>query len=349
MEESVSAFEIRVSPFDASVQCAPGRTVLAAVLASGKFIRYGCKNGGCGSCKLRVVDGDVEQHGSPFGLTDADRASGWVLACTAVPHSDCTVDVGEMDLSPDEFDAGDRIGTYICEVESEAALTEDIRVLRLRVAGSEPFKFIAGQFVNVEVPGTEEFRSYSMSNPPSDGSHIELIVRLLPGGKFSAVIANRLQVGDRLRVQGPYGQLKIRLSHRPIIAIAGGSGMAPILSMLTDLAEKGNTRQVTFFFGARRSQDLYFADRMRELQQRMPSLQVVYSVVEGAPPEKGGETGTVTTVVSSRMGLLEGYDAYLCGPPGMIDAARDLLLQRGVRPRNIYFDAFVPTGGELEK
>lgn len=344
MEESVSSFEIRVAPFDCSVQCAAGQTVLSAVLASRKFIRYGCKNGGCGSCRLRVVDGDVEQRGLPFGLTDADRASGWVLACTAVPMSDCVIDVDEMELSLDEFDAGDRICNYSCEVESRLALTDDIRVLRLRVGSGDPFKFIAGQFVNVEVPGTGEFRSFSMSNPPSDATCIELIVRLLPGGKFSEYLETGLQVGDRLRVHGPYGQLKIRLSHRPMIAIAGGSGMAPILSMLTDLAEKGNTRKVTFFFGARRFQDLYFADRLRDLQQRMPSLDVVYSVLEGAPSGWNGETGNVTDVVSKRLDSLEGFDAYLCGPPGMIDAARSLLMQRGVRPRNIYLDAFVATG-----
>lgn len=344
MQERVDAFEIRVAPFDCSVQCAAGESVLGAVLKSGKFIRYGCKNGGCGSCRLRVVEGDVEQRGSPFGLNDADRASGWVLACTAVPMSDCAVDVAEMELSQDEFDAGDRTGTYTCEVESMVALTSDIRALRLCLQNAGGFRFVAGQFVNVEVPGVRESRSYSMANPPSDAAHIELIVRLLPGGKFSEHLEAGLQVGDRLRVQGPYGQLKIRLSHRPIVAIAGGSGIAPILAMLTDLADKGNNRKVTFFFGARRFQDLFFADRLRDLQHRMPSLEVVYSVLEGAPPGWAGETGSLTDAVSNRMGSLEGFDAYLCGPPGMIDAARKLLVQRGVRPRNIYLDAFVATG-----
>lgn len=339
-----SSFEIRVSPFDTKIPCAPGQSVLSAVFESGKFIRYGCKNGGCGSCRIRVVDGDVEQRGSPFGLSEVDRASGWVLACTAIPLSDCEIDVAEMELSADEFEAGDRVRSYTCLVESMVALTEDIRVLRLGVTGPDPFKFVAGQFVNVKVPGTNEFRSYSMSNSPSDGSHIELIVKLMPGGAFSSYLESRLRIGDQLFVEGPLGQLKIRLSHRPIIAAAGGSGMAPMLSMLTDLAERGNTRKVTFFFGARRMQDLYFVERLEELRKRMPSLELVFAVAEGAPAAWRGEVGHVTDALAARMSRLDGHDAYLCGPPGMIEAARTLFVERGVRLRNIYLDAFVPSG-----
>jgi propane monooxygenase reductase subunit len=313
-------------------------------MASGKFIRYGCKNGGCGSCRLRVIEGDIEQRGSPFGLTEVDRAGGWVLACTAIPLSDCTVDVGEMELSAEEFEAGDRVRSYVCEVESKVALTDDIRVLRLRVTGPDAFKFVAGQFVNIKVPGTGASRSYSMSNAPSDREHIELIVKLMPGGVFSSYLESQLKIGDRVCVEGPHGQLKIRLSHRPIVAAAGGSGLAPMLSMLTDLAEKGNSRKVTFFFGARRLHDLYLVERLKELQRRMPSLDLVFSVFEGAPAGWEGETGHVTDALSKRMAHLDGHDAYLCGPPGMIDAARTLLVERGVRPKNIYLDAFVPSG-----
>lgn len=293
---------------------------------------------------MRIVDGDVEQRGSPFGLSDGDRASGWVLACTATPMSDCTVDVGEMDLSFEEFEAGDRVRSYECEVESKVSLTDDIRVLRLRVTESNAFKFVAGQFVNLRIPGTSQFRSYSMANSPSEDGIVELIIRLMPGGAFSSHLESHLRVGDRLSFDGPHGQLKIRLSHRPIVAIAGGSGMAPMLSMLTELAEKQNSRKVTFFFGARRMQDLYYIERLEELRQRMPSLELVFAVAEGAPADWGGVSGTVTDAVSERMERLEGHDAYLCGPPGMVEAARKLLLGGGVRQKNIYLDAFVPSG-----
>ena len=122
--------------------------------------------------------------------------------------------------------------------------------------------------------------------------------------------------------------------------------MAPIISMLTDLAEKGNTRQVTFFFGARRAKDLYFQDRIQTLKSAMPVLKTVFALSEEESPGWEGETGLVTEVLARQMPSLKGYDAYLCGPPGMIEAAVPLLIERGVRERNIYLDAFVPSGGQ---
>ena len=122
--------------------------------------------------------------------------------------------------------------------------------------------------------------------------------------------------------------------------------MAPIISMLTDLAEKGNTRPVIFFFGARRAKDLYFQDRIKALKSAMPVLETVFALSEEQSDECEGEIGLVTEVLARRMPSLKGYDAYLCGPPGMIEAAVPLILERGVRERNIYLDAFVPSGGQ---
>jgi NAD(P)H-flavin reductase len=251
-----------------------------------------------------------------------------------------------MELTEEEFLSGDQTCGFLADVESKELLTPDICRLRLRLVEPDSIKFTAGQFVNVEVPGSQEVRSFSMANPPSDRHHVELIVKLLPRGLFSGCLENSLGKGDQLRFYGPLGQLKIRLSHRPIVAIAGGSGMAPIVSMLTDLAEKGNTRPVTFFFGARRARDLYFQDRIDALKSAMPALETVFALSEERPSGWEGETGLVTEALARRMPSLKGYDAYLCGPPGMIEAARPLLLERGVRERNIYLDAFVPSGGQ---
>ena len=232
----------------------PGRRLLSAILENGRYLRYGCKNGGCSTCKVLLVDGDIDQRGSSMALSSSERAEGWALLCSAIPLSDCTIDATAMELTEEEFLSGDRTSVFQAEVEGKEFLTSDICNLRLRLIEPESIKFTAGQFVNVEVPGSQEVRSFSMANPPSDRHHVELIVKLLPRGLFSGWLENSLKQGDQLRLYGPLGQLKIRLSHRPIIAIAGGSGMAPIISMLTDLAGKGNTRPVIFFFGARRAE-----------------------------------------------------------------------------------------------
>jgi NAD(P)H-flavin reductase len=249
-----------------------------------------------------------------------------------------------MELTEDEFASGDRTSVFLSEVECKEDLAPDIRRLYLRLVEPESIKFIAGQFVNVEVPRSREVRAYSMANPPSDSHHIELIVKVLPKGIFSSHLESELKVGDRLRLFGPLGRLKVRLSYRSILAIAGGSGMAPILSMLTDLAEKQTTRSVTFLFGARREKDLYFQDRLESLKRLMPALETVFALSDEQPQGWQGEAGLVTEALVRRMPTLKNYDAYLCGPPGMIEAAIPLLIERGVRERNIYLDAFVPSG-----
>jgi NAD(P)H-flavin reductase/ferredoxin len=342
----MGAFQIRILPFEHQVDCKPGQTLLAAILEQGRYLRYGCKNGGCGSCKVRLLDGEIDQSGSSLALSSSERSEGYALLCTATPLSDCTLDVSAMELTEDEFAAGDQTCTFLTEVESKKTLAPDIRYLCLRLSEPESIKFTAGQFVNVEVPGSGELRSYSMANPPSDRHHIELVVKLMPKGTFSNYLESELKVGERLRLLGPLGRLKVRLSHRPIVAIAGGSGMAPILSMLTDLAEKGNARPITFLFGARREEDLYFRERLETLKLSMPALKTVFTLSDEQPRGWCGESGLVTEALVRRMPTLKNYDAYLCGPPGMVEAAIPLLIERGVRERNIYLDAFVASGDQ---
>lgn len=338
--------QVRVQPFERAFECAEGETILAAALRQGLYVRYGCKHGGCGTCKGLLVDGDVKEAGSTFALASSERTEGWILLCASLPSEDCVIDVSSMELTEEEFLAGDQLGSLLTEVETIQPLTPDIRAVRLRLVEPEAVTFVAGQFVNVEIPGSGEVRSFSLANPPSEAHRIDLIVKLLPGGRFSQLLAGTLRVGDRLRVYGPLGQLKVRLSHRRILMIAGGSGLAPILSMLSDLTCKGNTRPVILFFGARRPEDLYYVDRIARIQEAMPALEFIPSLSDAWPEDWRGETGFVTDAVARRLPSLEGYDAYLAGPPPMIDAAIPLLLARGVRARNIYFDAFLPTGSQ---
>lgn len=334
---------VSVVPFERTLECDDGETILQAVLRQRLYLRYGCRHGGCGTCKALLVDGDVAEGGSSFALSPNEREQGWILLCSSSPLSDCTIDVQSMDLTEDEFVAGDQVGTFVTEVERIEALTPDIRGLTLRLSDPESIKFIAGQFVNVEIPGSEEVRSFSIASSPREPGRIDLVVKLLPGGAFSGFLEAGLRVGDRLRMYGPFGQLKVRLSYRRILIIAGGSGLAPFLSMLAELCDRGDTRPVTVVFGARRAQDLYGIDQIEHLTRSMSALEYVATL---ADPDPGwdGETGFVTDVIERRFPSLEGFDAYLAGPPPMIEAVIPLLRERGVRAPNIYFDAFVPTG-----
>ena len=334
--------KVKFTPFDRTIECADSEGILGAALSQGYFLRYGCKHGGCGTCKVLITDGDIEDSGSSFALAHAERTAGWALACSSRPLSDCVIDISPMGLTEEEFLAGDQVETFETVIERVTDLTPTIRGVTLRLVSPPQMRFTAGQFVNVEVPGTADVRAFSMANAPGANSEIELIVRIFPGGKFSEYL-KRAKKGDAVRVFGPVGSLRVRLSYRKIIMIAGGSGMAPMLSMLTDLVEKDDRRAATLFFGARTCAELYHTDRLAALCNLSARAQFV-PVVEDPVEAWDGERGLVTDAVARRMGSLRGYDAYLCGPPPMVAAARELVTRLGVREANVYFDAFVPTG-----
>lgn len=334
--------KITVAPFHREYECEDGETFLKAALRQGLFIRYGCKHGGCGTCKSRLIDGDIDEPPSTFCLNPEERDEDWFLPCVSVPTEDCVIDISNMGITEEEFLAGDQSRRYQTRIEINELLTQDIRRLRLRILDEEEMKFTAGQFANIQIPGTEQLRPYSMANSPEDSNILEFAIKVFPEGKFSQLLESRLTPGDRLQVQGPYGELRVRLSHRNIIMVAGGSGLAPLLSMLSRLAENANERPVQLFFGVRTKDDLYYTEQIETVQRRMPALEFIPVLSESWSDDWQGETGLVTEAISRHRESFRNYDAYLCGPPPMVDAATSLLVERGVRPRNVYFDAFYP-------
>lgn len=329
---------ISVSPFAHEFSCENGETLLEAALRNGVLLKYGCKHGGCGTCKVRLLDGDVTERGSTFALSMEDQANDLILACASVPLEPCMIDVEPSGLTEEEFFSGDTSRGYDAVVETVDVLTADIARVRLDL--SDEMDFTAGQFVNVEVPGTGLLRTFSMANAPDHPSVVELICKLYPDGLFSKFLREAVP-GATVRLFGPYGTLKVHLSHRPILMIAGGSGMAPLLSMLRDLAVRGSDRPVALYFGARSEADLYALDDIAEIGQTLCNFEFIPVLSHSWSANWSGETGMVTEAIARRCPTLA-HDVYLCGPPPMIDAAVPLLLERGVRPRNIYYDAFTP-------
>lgn len=332
-------YKVTVSPFSHSFECEEGETILEGALRNSLLLKYGCKHGGCGTCKVKLVEGDVDEPGSSFALTSADRADDIVLACASVPVEDCEIDVEPNNLTEEEFFSGDKSRCYSTALASVELLTTDIARVRLDITDG-PMPFVAGQFVNVEIPGTELVRTFSLANSPSQDGVVELIVKLYPDGAFSRFLTAAAP-GTPVRVFGPYGQLKVHLSHRPILMIAGGSGLAPLLSMLRDLAAKGCDRPVSLFFGARSEADLYIVDEIREIGAGIAEFEFYPVLSQSWTQDWPGETGMVTDAIRRWRAELA-HDVYMCGPPPMIDAAVPLLLDAGVRPRNVYFDAFTP-------
>jgi NAD(P)H-flavin reductase/ferredoxin len=336
-------YKVQAEPFGESFPCDEDESILAAALRAGLFLRYGCKHGGCGTCKVSLVEGDVDVAASSYALSPAEREAGTVLVCQSYPADDCVIDVTAMDLDEEEFHRGDTSGEFTMRVETAHELASDIWQVTLVHEPGTRMPFVAGQFVNVEIPGASGVRSYSMANCPSADDRIELICKYLPGGLFSTFMTRPDVAGEQVRVAGPFGSMAVRLSHRDVVMVAGGSGLAPLLSMLRALARKGSERDITLFFGARSAAELYALDEIGKLLETMRGLTFVPVLAE--PHEAwDGATGLVTDAIAAHRPSYSGTDAYLCGPPGMIAAATKILVSRGVREKNISFDAFVPTG-----
>ena len=250
---------IELLPSGRKLEAASGQTILAASLGEGVNYPHGCKAGRCGNCKSRLVSGEVEMlvH-SRFALSDDERSAGLILACCAVPKTDLTVS-----WLGDETDVPSHpIIQSNAEVVSIVAATRDIRILQLRVLDG-PMMFSAGQYASVSLPGLPA-RDYSMASSPS-GETLEFHVRLVPDGKVSPAMHGLVQ-GEMLKIEGPLGSAHLRHGHTgPVLAVAGGSGLAPILSILGTLVELGMRQPVHVYVGANSEHDIYGLERLQKI------------------------------------------------------------------------------------
>jgi propane monooxygenase reductase subunit len=291
-----------------------------------------------------LLDGEVDlDKYSNFALNDYELEEGWTLLCRAHAQSDLEVEL--INFDEEVLRSGVELRTVRTRVETIEPLTRDIRRLVVRVEDGE-MPFHCGQYVDIRIPGTDEHRSFSMANTPSDDGRLEFMIKLYPGGRFSSLLADgSLQAGDELEVKGPYGVFTLRESDRPMLFIGGGAGMAPILSLLRAMAERGIARPAVYYYGAREEEDLFHLDELQALAAALPDFRVVPALSHA---EWEGETGLITDVVDRSEPDLAEVDAYLCGPPPMVDAATELLLRRGTPEGQIHFDKFTTTADAQE-
>lgn len=330
----------RLEPVGIELEVDEDETILDAAFRQGIMLMHGCKEGQCSSCKSFLLDGEVDlDKFSTFALPDFEEQEGYTLLCRAHALSDVEIELLHYD--EERIRSGTPIVTATTEVEAVEELTHDIRRLVLRVRDPEALEFNAGQYVDIGIPGTEgEHRSFSMANAPGEPDRLEFMIKLYEDGRFSGLLANgtSIAVGDELTCKGPFGMFTLRdSSPRRLVFIAGGAGMAPILSLLRSMAEKGTTRPATFYYGARTQEDLFALEEIERLRGELPSLEFVPALSE---EEWDGETGLITEVVDRMEDDLADVDAYLCGPPPMVDAAIALLEARGTPESHIYFDRF---------
>lgn len=316
-----------------------GKPLLSTLMGEEIFIPSACGGrGSCGLCKVKVLSGAGQYLPTELPwISEEEKKEHIRLSCQVKVKNDLEIVIPEELFRVKQFDA---------KIASIRDLTHDIKEINIELIEPKEIEYTAGQFIQLQIPEyelTEEpvYRAYSMSSCPSDKTKVQLEIRLVPNGIATTYVHKYLKEGDRISFNGPYGEFYLRDTERDIVCIAGGSGMAPIKSIIMDMAEKGINRKVNYFFGARTTKDLFLLDEMKELEKRLPNFKFIPAL--SAPTREDnwkGETGLITDVVDRYLTTGENVEAYLCGSPGMIDACVKVLTANGVPEDLIYYDKF---------
>ena len=331
----------RIVPAGLDLRITAGETLLQAALRQGVPFPHNCRAGGCGQCKCRLVEGKVKELTDKSYLLSAEEiGDNFILACQSMPRSDVVVSV-ELRAGPDH-PVVERTGT-IAELYP---LTHDILRLTLDLDG--PIAFTPGQHAQLAPTDIAVDRAYSFAACPgedSSTSRVVFFIRKVPGGILTEWLFGTAQPGMTMKLSGPFGDFCLRPSAQPILCVAGGSGLAPVVAMIEQERQTATRpRDLVLFFGARTQADLYLMDEIRNLQQGWPTRFDVHPVLSGEPDASGwpGKRGLVHQHLKAELGeRLAAHQAYLCGPPPMIDACLGVLAEEGLSPVNVHFDKFL--------
>jgi propane monooxygenase reductase subunit len=337
---------VRLEPVGIEFEVDEDETVLAGAFRQGLMLMHGCKEGQCSACKSFLLDGEVDlDRYSTFALPDFELEEGWTLLCRAHALEDLEVEL--INFDEEILRSGVPVQEVKARVEAVEGLTHDIRRLVLSLGEAEGLDFHPGQYMDISIPGAggDAHRSFSMANLPSEEGRLEFMIKLYPDGHFSGLLADgTISEGDELDLKGPYGVFTLRdKSPRRLLFIGGGAGMAPILCLLRSLVERGIDRPAVYYYGARTENDLFHREELEALEEQLPNFRFVPALSDG---EWDGEAGLITDVVERCEPDFKDVDAYVCGPPPMVEAAQALLMGKGVPESRIYFDKFTTTESE---
>lgn len=325
---------VRIHQANRTIQVPATQTVLQAALEQGVDYPHGCRSGRCGTCKSRLIDGRVDllEH-SRFALTDAEKDAGLILACRALPQDDLDV----AWLGDEEEQPHHPVRQVAARVTDVRDVTHDIRLIRIALAG-DPLAFSAGQYVRFTVPGSPS-RDYSMASQPGE-TELEFHVRHVPEGVTSGHIHRNLKPGDAVQIEGPFGSSWLRHGHTgPILAIAGGSGLAPIQSIVETALSMGMAQPIHLYFGVRTTRDLYQLHYFHALADRYDNLHFI-PVLSGETGTTPFRTGYVADAVADDIKDLDGWKTYTAGPPVMIDTVMEGTMAAGLRQEDLHADVF---------
>lgn len=314
-----------------------GEAILTAALRQGVMLPYSCKNGTCGSCKGRILEGEVHYpFHPPMALQRSDYAAGNALLCQAEPQEDLVIEVREIEALRDI-----EIRMLPARVAAKTQLSPSVVRLRLTLPKGQRLQFLAGQYVDVLLKGGKR-RAFSIASCPSLEDEIELHIRHVEGGDFTGYVFDTLKELDIIRFEGPLGNFFVRNDQpeRPMIMVGGGTGFAPLKSMIENLLEQGDQREIHLYWGARQREELYLDDLPQQWAKQHAHIHYQQAVSEEDHTAEGYFVGLAHEAVVANHPDLSAFDVYMSGPPGMIDAARSAFLKQGLNADRLYYDSF---------
>jgi CDP-4-dehydro-6-deoxyglucose reductase, E3 len=335
------AFKITLQPSGHSFDAPPGEVILQAALDAGYNLPYGCRNGACGSCKGKVLAGEVDFGGAEeHVLTTAERAAGMALFCCATPRSDLVLEVKEVGLVKDI-----PVKIMPCRVQHMEKLADDVMLLTLKLPTNERLQFLAGQYIEFLLKDGKR-RAFSLANAPHDDALLELHVRLIPGGSFTDYVFHAMKEKEILRFEGPHGSFFLREdSAKPIIFLAGGTGFAPIKAIVDHALHNKIARPMALYWGARNRIGLYMPDLPAQWAAAHSHIRYVPVLSEPEVADGwSGRTGLVHQAALADLAAagsdLSGYQVYACGAPAMIEAAKKDFVAAGLPEEEFFADVF---------
>ncbi|MGH8138590.1 MAG: FAD-binding oxidoreductase [Steroidobacteraceae bacterium] len=331
-----SEYTVRIEPHGRLIRVHAGRPVLEGALAAGLNLPHSCKSGHCGSCRARLRTGEIEYpNGQPAGITSQEAQAGNILLCQARALTNLVVEA-RLIASVAEVD----IKTLPCRIARLTPLAPDVMQVLLRLPAVEALRFHPGQYLDVLLDGDRR-RSFSIASPPHDSELLELHVRRVPGGGFTGRLFGEAGAGLLLRIEGPLGQFVYRAGDGPVLMIAGGTGFAPLKSMLRHVLEGGIDRPIHLYWGARQAHDVYEEARVLDWVRHYPRLRFTAVLSEAAQAHaRHQQLGWVHEAVLAQYPSLAPFDVYAAGPPALIEAIRATFPRHGARAERLYFDSF---------
>jgi len=327
------SYNITIKPSNHSFPVEAGETILEAGLRHGYTMPYSCRDGVCGVCKGKILQGEVDYGDyQSFALSDAEKAAGAALFCKSKPKSDLVIESQEISSTKDI-----PVKTLPTRVQKMHKVADDVMVLYLKLPANERLQFLAGQYIDILMKEGKP-RSFSLANAPHDDEFLELHVRNIPGGVFTHHVFAEMKERDILRIKGPLGTFSLREdSAKPIVFVASGTGFAPVKAIIEHALQIGITRPMHFYWGARKQADLYMLDKVRAWEARGIRFTPVISDEAWA-----GRSGFVHQAVLEDYADLSGHQVYVCGAPVVVEAAhRDFTSLRGLPSEEFFSDAFV--------